>query len=144
MSNQLQIAQQWLDITVERFLRNIKTLRIGSTGELAASFRAEVIGAAGSDQIKLRVAYSLYGQFVDMGVGRGMAAGISKDQKDFEKKRNSLGQLRRHLRRPKPWYSKEIGYQSHRLAELMSEATGEILISTLASALPASASTINL
>ena len=86
----------------------------------------------------------LYFQFVDMGVGRGQGAGVKKGDAGYDKIRNSLGQLRRHQRRPKPWYSKEIGYQSHRLAELISEATGEILIANLRDALPAAPLTLTL
>lgn len=142
--DQVRIAREWLDITVERFLRNIQRLKIGNTGQLAASFRKEVIGAAGDDQLRVRLAYALYGRFVDQGVGRGMAAGARRGTDEFARARNELGQLRRHQRRPKTWYSREIGYQSYKLAELMSDATGQILISTFSAELPTKPTTVNL
>jgi hypothetical protein len=123
-----QLAQQWLDITVERFAANIQKLRIGSTGALLASFRKQVIGAAGSDRLRLRLSYALYGQFVDMGVGRGMAAGQRQGSDGYERVRNSRGRLRRHARRAKPWYSKEIAHQTHRLSELLLDLYGQVAL----------------
>jgi hypothetical protein len=60
-----QLAVDWLDITVERFVANMRKLRIEHTGTLLASFRKEVIGAAEGDQLRIRLSYALYGKFVD-------------------------------------------------------------------------------
>ena len=93
-----QLAQQWLDITVERFAANMRRLRIGKTGQLLASFRKEVIAAAGADRLRLRLSYALYGQFVDMGVGRGMGAGLRRGDDGYDRIRNTRGRLRRQQR----------------------------------------------
>lgn len=123
-----QLAEQWLSITVERFVANMRRLRIQNTGALMASFRSEVMGAAAGDQLRLRLSYALYGKFVDIGVGRGMAAGVRKGQDGYERVRNSRGKLRRHQRKARPWYSKEIAHQTHRLSELLLELYGEVAL----------------
>jgi hypothetical protein len=123
-----QLAEQWLTITVERFVANIRKLRIGNTGQLLASFRKEVIAAAGADQMRLRLSYALYGQFVDMGVGRGMGAGQRKGSDGYERVRNSRGRLRRHERKAKRWYSTEMAHQTHRLSELLLDLYGTVAL----------------
>lgn len=130
------LAVKWLDITVERFVTNLRQLRIVNTGTLLASFRKEVIGAAGSDQLRLRLSYALYGKFVDMGVGRGTGAGVRKGDDGYDRVRNTRGKLRRHTRKPRTWYSKEIAHQTHRLAELMLDLYGNVLIAKTTDALP--------
>lgn len=131
-----QLAVQWLDITIERFVENLRKLRVLNTGTLLASFRKQVIGDAQGDQLKVRLSYSLYGQFVDMGVGRGMAAGQRKGSDAYARVRNTRGQLRRHTRKARPWYSKEIAHQTKRLAELMLDLYGQVLVPQVLSALP--------
>lgn len=131
-----ELAQQWLTITVERFAANIRKLRIGSTGALLASFKKEVIGDAGSDRLRLRLSYALYGKFVDMGVGRGMAAGQRKGSDGYERVRNSRGQLRRHQRRAKRWYSTEMAHQTHRLSELLLDLYGQVALAKTSDVVP--------
>lgn len=131
-----QLAQQWLDITVERFAANMRRLRIGKTGQLLASFRTEVIAAAGADRIRLRLSYALYGQFVDMGVGRGMGAGLRQGSDGYDRIRNTRGRLRRQQRRAKRWYSTEMAHQTHRLSELLLDLYGQVALATTRSAMP--------
>lgn len=125
-----ELAVKWLDITIERFVANMRRLRIEHTGALLASFRKEVIGSAGADQLRLRLSYALYGKFVDMGVGRGMAAGVRKGDDGYDRVRNTRGQLRRHQRQARPWYSTEMAHQTHRLSELLLDLYGQVLITT--------------
>ncbi|MGI4762327.1 MAG: hypothetical protein ACRYF0_16575 [Janthinobacterium lividum] len=131
-----QLAVEWLDITIERFVANLRRLRIVNTGTLLASFKKQVIGDAQGDQLKLRLSYALYGQFIDMGVGRGMAAGQRKGSDAYARVRNTRGQLRRHARKARLWYSKEIAHQTKRLAELMLELYGQVLVPQILTALP--------
>ncbi|MGI4760908.1 MAG: hypothetical protein ACRYF0_09395 [Janthinobacterium lividum] len=131
-----QLAVEWLDITIERFIENLRKLRINNTGALLLSFKKQVIGDAQGDQLKLRLSYALYGQFVDMGVGRGMAAGQRKGSDGYERVRSTRGQLRRHARKARPWYSKEIAHQTKRLAELMLDLYGQVLVPNILAALP--------
>jgi hypothetical protein len=134
--SEMDVALQWLDITVERFLANIQRLKIKNTGHLAESFRKEVIGAAGGDQLKLRISYALYGQFVDMGVGRGMGKGIRKGADGYDAIRNSRGQLKRKTRRPKKWRTPQLMYETHRLSEVMSARYGQVMLALVRDVLP--------
>lgn len=135
--NQRHLALEWIRISIERFRANIKKLRIGSTGELLNSFHGELLSSAGSDELKIRLAYAVQGMFVDMGVGRGMGAGITKGQgADYNRLRNSRGKLQRHERRAKRWYSRQMSRESKALAELYSELVGRTMITSVATGLP--------
>lgn len=142
MSEQLtpqQLARQWLDVTVERFVANMRRLRIQDTGALMASFKKEVIGTAGADQLRLRLSYALYGKFVDMGVGRGMGAGVRKGDDGYDRVRNSRGQLRRRQRKARDWYATEMTYQTYRLSELLLDLYGRVALTTARDAVPGEA-----
>ena len=127
--NELEVAKKWLDITITRFIENMRQLRINDTGALMASFQKQVVGSA-EGRLQLRLSYALYGKFVDMGVGRGMGAGITQDDDGFDRLRNTRGRLRRHTRKPRNWYSRELSYQTKRLSELMLDLYGQVLIAT--------------
>jgi len=141
--NERDVALAWLKYTIEHFQANIKRLRIGVTNELRDSFQGTLVSAAGGDELKLRIAYAIQGMYVDMGVGRGMGAGVTKaggrtkEGRDYNELRNSRGQLTRHERRAKRWYGKQIAFDSRSLAELVSDLWGETSIATIATAAPA-------
>jgi hypothetical protein len=126
---ELDVAKKWLDITITRFIENMRKLRINDTGALMASFQKQVVGSA-EGRLQLTLSYALYGKFVDMGVGRGMGAGITKQDDGYDRIRKTRGQLRRHTRKPRNWYSREITYQTKRLSELMLDLYGTVLITT--------------
>jgi len=136
------VALAWLKFTIEHFQANIKRLKIGATQELRDSFSGTLVSAAGGDELKLRIAYAIQGMYVDMGVGRGMGAGVTKAggrderNRDYNELRNNRGQLNRHERRAKRWYGKQIAFDSRRLAELVSDLWGKTLISTITTAAP--------
>ena len=140
--NERDIALAWLKFTIEHFQANIKRLRIGVTNELRESFAGTLVAAAGGDELKLRIAYAIQGMYVDMGVGRGMGAGVTKaggqtrEGRDYYELRNNRGQLSRHERRAKRWYGKQMAFDRRRLAEIVSELWGTTLISTVATAAP--------
>ncbi|MDB5270883.1 MAG: hypothetical protein JWP58_3923 [Hymenobacter sp.] len=139
-ANERDIAEAWLTFSIEKFRANIKKLRIGSTQDLYNSLQGELVSAAGGDELKLRLSYALYGMFVDMGVGRGMGAGVTKAQgADFARLRNQRGQLHRHERKAKRWYSRQIGRETHRLSELVSELWGTVGLATAAASVPTEA-----
>jgi hypothetical protein len=135
-TNPRELAMKWLDITIERFVANVKQLKIQNTGALLASFRKEVIGGTGGDPLRLRLSYALYGKFVDMGVGRGMAAGVKKKDDGYDRVRNTRGKLRRHTRKPRQWYSREVAFQTKRLSELMLDLYGQLYVTQATDALP--------
>ena len=146
--NERDIALAWLKYTIEHFQANIKRLRIGVANELRDSFAGTLVAAAGGDELKLRIAYAIQGMYVDMGVGRGMGAGVTKaggqtkEGRDYHELRNSRGQLKRHERRAKRWYGKQLAYDSRRLAELVSDLWGKTSIVTIATAAPDQTTTI--
>jgi hypothetical protein len=139
-ANERDIAEAWLKYSIEKFQANIKRLKIGSTQDLYNSLKGELVSAAGGDELKLRLSYAVYGMFVDMGVGRGMGAGITKAQgADYARLRNSRGQLNRHERRAKRWYSRQIGRETHRLSELVSALWGTVMLASASQAVPSEA-----
>jgi len=136
--NERAIAEAWLKYAIEHFRANIKRLKIGVTHELDQSFTGSLLNAAGGDELKLRLTYAIQGLYTDMGVGRGMGAGVTKDQgRDYRELRNDRGQLHRHQRRQKRWYSKQMAFEGKRLAELISELYGKTMIASVATAVPA-------
>jgi hypothetical protein len=95
------------------------------------------VSAAGGDELKLRLTYAIQGVYTDMGVGRGMRQGITKDQgADYRRLRNDRGQLHRHQRKAKRWYSKQMAFEGKRLAELVSELWGKTMIASVSTAVP--------
>jgi hypothetical protein len=143
--NERDIGEAWLKYSIEHFRVNIKRLKIGVTDELDQSFAGSLVSAAGGDELKLRLTYAIQGVYVDMGVGRGMGAGITKDQgADYRRLRNDRGQLHRHQRKAKRWYSKQMAFEGKRLAELVSELWGKTMIASVATATPDEALQINL
>ncbi len=141
--NERDIAEAWLKYSIEHFRANLKRLKIGVTHELDQSFTGSLVSAAGGDELKLRIAYAIQGVYTDMGVGRGMGAGVTKrggrdDRgRTYNELRNERGQLHRHQRRQKRWYSKQMAFESKRLAELVSELWGKTMIASVGTALPA-------
>ena len=125
----LEVAKKWLDITITRFIDNMRRLRIQDTGALMASFKQQVVASA-EGRLQLTLSYALYGKFVDMGVGRGMGAGVRQGDDGYDRVRRNRGQLRRHTRKPRNWYSRELSYQTKRLSELMLDLYGNVLIAT--------------
>ena len=147
--NERDVAEAWLKFTIEHFQANIDRLRIGVTKELRQSFAGTLVSAAGGDELKLRIAYAIQGLYVDLGVGRGMGAGVTKAGgpgergRDYNELRNARGQLHRHQRRAKRWYSKQLAFDSKRLAELVSDLWGKTLIATVATAAPEQAQQVD-
>lgn len=141
--NERDIAEAWLKYAIEHFRANIKRLKIGVTHELDQSFTGSLLSAAGGDELKLRFTYAIQGLYTDMGVGRGMGAGVTKQGgrddrgRTYNELRNERGQLHRHQRRQKRWYSKQMAFEGKRLAELVSDLWGKTMIASVGTAVPA-------
>jgi hypothetical protein len=134
-ADQRQLGQEWLRITIERSRANISKLKIGSTQELYNSFFGEMRSAAGADELRLRLVYAIQGMYVDMGVGRGMGKGVTKNQgADYNALRNSKGKLLRHQRKAKRWY--RITREVKALSELYSDLTGNVMLAAIGAWLP--------
>ena len=141
--NERDLAVAWLKYSIEKFRANIKRLKIGSTQELYNSLKGELLSSAGADELKIRLSYAVHGMFVDMGVGRGMAAGVTKAHgAEYRQRRDGQGRLHRHERRAKRWFSKQMGRETKRLSELASELWGQVMLASVEAAVPASAAEI--
>lgn len=103
----LAMARQWADIVIERWIRRIHSLRIGSAGELLRSLHSQVVSDAKGDPAKITFFYLYYGKFPDMGVGRGVKLGESSE-----------------TRKKKPWYSSIFLREVNTLGRLMAERYG--------------------
>lgn len=143
MPTQFQTVEKWLAYTLDDLRENLRKLKINDTGHLLASVQGHLVAAAGGDVQRLTIAYAAYGKFVDMGVGRGMSAGIRKRDSDYARIRDERGRLRQYSRQPRPFASKVIGKQSFRLSVLLSDYFGETITANIQNALPAQV-TINL
>jgi len=115
---QSEIADMWAKITIKRWRKKLRTLRIGNSRELYKSFAKDVIGAANGDLIKIEFAFHYYGKFVDMGVGKGTPISGVKENRTA---RSMQGKMLGNRRRAKKWYSKTFYAESMRLIEIMSE-----------------------
>ncbi|QIP15707.1 hypothetical protein G8759_25270 [Spirosoma aureum] len=120
------ILQGWNGITVERFQgelaekvyatpirssrRRAKRRRI--TGALMRDWRSRVYGDSEGGLLGSQISFLIRGRFVDMGVGNGIDAAEAK----YNRVRKNGEPM---VRRPKRWYSKRKGYETHRLRELL-------------------------
>ena len=105
--NYREMAERWADIVIERWIRKIQSLNIGSTGELLKSLEAQVAVDANGDPQKITFLYLYYGIFTDMGVGKNVKLGSEKGN-----------------RKKKPWYSSTFLKEVNALGRLMAERHG--------------------
>jgi hypothetical protein len=136
MDTQEHTLEKWLDFTLANLRERVRQLKIQDTGHLLASIEGQLVADAGGNVERLTIAYAIYGKFVDMGVGRGMGAGVRKVNSDYARIRDERGQLYKFSRKARPWASKEIGRQSRRLSELLSEFYGRTIVANIEDALP--------
>lgn len=111
-----EIMKEFLKILAERFRKKIKEMKIGHEGDLQDSFRGTV--KKSSSEIRGRMNYNYYGRFVNLGVGKGVTLAEMKSGVSLTKGRK--GKTTR--RKPKPWYSDTLPYETHRLSEIYAEA----------------------
>ena len=105
--NYREMAERWADIVIERWIRKIQSLNIGSTGALLKSLEAQVAVDANGDPQKITFLYLYYGIFTDMGVGKNVKLGREKGN-----------------RKKKPWYSSTFLKEVNALGRLMAERYG--------------------
>lgn len=112
-----EIGSKWTEITIQRHKEKIKALKIYSTGNLESSLNSSY-QLSGDKGLKATITYALYGKYVDMGVGKGVAVGAKKSAA-FAGNRKANGQLLRYKRKPRPWYSKVIARETLILGSIM-------------------------
>ena len=103
------MAERWADIVIERWIRKIQALNIGSTGELLRSLQAHVAVDAQGNPAKITFLYLYYGIFTDMGVGRSVKLGQAGPGNKRERK---------------PWYSSVFLKEVNTLGRLMANRYG--------------------
>lgn len=104
-----EMTERWAEIVIERWIRKIQSLNIGSTGELLKSLQAQVQVDANGNPAKITFLYLYYGIFTDMGVGRRVKLGQA-----------GLG----NNRQKKPWYSSVFLKEVNTLGRVMAERYG--------------------
>lgn len=126
------VGARWARFLIERWVTNLHTLQIGSTGELEKSFKSFVEVNSDGDLTKIEMAYAYYGLFVDMGVGKGTKNG---DQGSNSDARRLMGKQRGNQRGPKKWVNRTTHGQVLKLGELLAANAGQkagyILVQTL-------------
>jgi hypothetical protein len=127
------IGSQWAKITIERFQKQFPKLKINQ-GKLFNSFTQSVT-ATDSGIAMITFTYALYGQYVDMGVGRGVAVG-ARGSAAFSGYRNEKGQILRMKRRPKKWYSPVIFKEQVMLMHIMADTFGDKAVRDIVRNLP--------
>ncbi|MBC6988577.1 hypothetical protein [Hymenobacter sp. BT491] len=136
MATQKMTVERWLEITLSNLREQVIKQKVRDTDELLDSIKGQLVAAADGDVERLSIAYALYGKFADMGVGRGMGAGVRKSNSAYTKIRDAKGQLYRYSRKKRQWYSKEMGRQTMRLSTLLSEFYGDTMIAMAQDAVP--------
>lgn len=103
------MAERWAEIVIERWIRKIQSLNIGSTGELLRSLQAHVEVDSQGNPAKITFLYLYYGIFTDMGVGRSVKIGQAGKGNNRQKK---------------PWYSSTFLKEVNTLGRCMAERYG--------------------
>ncbi|VXC44323.1 hypothetical protein [Sphingobacterium multivorum] len=116
------ILSDWLRIFLEKLRRELKLKNIGKTQALSNSIKGELL-RNGGDISAVLAKFSMYGRFVDMGVGNGVKA--------YERKSNSADRTaaKRYgaivsysSRKPKKWINKRKMAEVYRLSEILAES----------------------
>lgn len=116
------ILSDWLRIFLEKLRRELKLKNIGKTQALSNSIKGELL-RNGGDISAVLAKFSMYGRFVDMGVGNGVKA--------YERKSNSADRTaaKRYganvsysTRKPKRWINKRKMAEVYRLSEILAES----------------------
>lgn len=111
------LVQNWSKYLKQDLAKVILKKKIGITGVLASSIKYR-IEYDNDGPTKVVFEFSHYGQFVDMGVGKGQKLGDVKGNTTIAKAIGIKG------RRPKKWYSKTIYPQANQLSAMLREQYG--------------------
>ena len=109
----------------QRFGKDLKRLRVGRSGSRLRNSRKVT-----HTKRRIMIEYFRYGQFVDMGVGRG--------QKFSKRSSRTINKLlgNSKSRKAKKWYSKNYRWAQLRLAERLVQNAGDNSLDALFKAIP--------
>jgi hypothetical protein len=134
------LMEAWSDITIERFQkqqdkkiyarrRSSKKRKLRRSYQLRNDWRSRIYkNQKGGGISGLMLSFSLYGRFDDLGVGKGVDAAEAL----YRKTRKNGDKL---TRKPSRWYSREKGYQVHRMRELLQKYYVNVTLDSLEDAL---------
>ena len=109
----------------QRLQKDLKRLRVGKgSSRLRNSLKVS------NTNKSILIEYLRYGQFVDMGVGKGTKFG----KRNYRTATKLLGRSRQ--RRAKKWYSKNFRWAQLRLAERIWENSGDNSLNSLLKSIP--------
>lgn len=119
--------EQYLKISIEKFrveqdkklyrTRNRGKRKLTRTHNLYNSFGRELqMSSSGLDVLKIN--FSLYGRFIDMGVGRGVNMNAAQLRKRYNIHKPDVP------RKPIKWYSKRKTSEEKRLSEILAQRYG--------------------
>lgn len=125
-----ETIKAWADIVIEKFHAKITELEVYDKGNLDDSLLREFLVNAGVNIDKIEFSFKLYGQFVDMGVGKEFAIGNSGSAETYT-------ELGHSTRKPKEWFSKKYYGQVMKLREILMEQYGKAIAFTMINTLQA-------
>lgn len=114
---------QWAQITIGKFQKELRRQKIGVTDELYNSFVAQV-QQEHDELLGIVLKFKFYGRLRDMGVGRGLIAharGLNRADRAGAAVGANVSFINR---RPKKWYNKTKMSQVYRLKEILGSDMG--------------------
>ena len=118
-------VEAWAQIAIKEFQKALEKKKIVDTRYLFNSFKKELKQNGGDVQAVL-LKLSMYGRYIDMGVGRGMKAYERKTNKANLIAAKRYGARVSYVsRQPRKWYNKVRVSQSLRLQEILIRDLGE-------------------
>jgi hypothetical protein len=126
-----QVKKSWLNITVRELKKELHSRGINTTNTLNNS----VVGDTHGKEMLLQ--YRMYGAFVDMNVGKGRSLDKNRESAMISKLYNSMNGTRGGRRAKRyMWYSKRMGKEQYRLAEIMMKLYGDAGEEAIKQAIP--------
>lgn len=109
----------WAHYAIIEFQKALDKMKIGASRQLFNSFKKQ-LQASGGDVMAVMIRFLAYGRFVDMGVGRGLAAHERASNRANLVGARAYGANVSYVKRqPKKWYSKTRWAQTMRLQEIL-------------------------
>lgn len=111
----------WLRLFIVKLRNELKVKNIGQTGALARSIAGQ-LRSNGNNVSEVLAKFSMYGRFIDMGVGRGVAAYERQTNRENRNASTRYGaSVGFSSRKPKRWLNKRKMAEIYRLRELLAE-----------------------
>lgn len=120
-------VEAWAEITIKEWIKKVRELEIGATGQLVNSFYHHVNTSANGIPEYVNFAFEYYGRMVDWGIGRSVTI----------ENRDMLVNSGASTRRQKPWFSSvfytQLAILRHLMAEKYAQKAAVVVINDLQS-----------